>query len=132
MRTIRTTCLVGSLLVALPRAGLFRAGTVSATTGNTATTPVPALYKVPLKVSDLYPGQYSLLPLRAVRNGRESAGTRGLGMGPGHTQTAICLQGSFLPPRRNATSRAPVRALVRGASADPPAATARYWMPFTI
>ena len=60
MRPIRTTCLVSLLLVALLCAGLMRAGAVSATTGNTAAKPVPALYKVPLKVADLYPGQYSL------------------------------------------------------------------------
>ncbi len=44
----------------LAAVGLFGAGTASATTGNTSTTPVPALYRVPRQVAVLYPGQYSL------------------------------------------------------------------------
>jgi hypothetical protein len=59
MRVARLACLI-CLLAGVLGAGFVGARTVSATTGNTTTTPVPALYKVPRAVATLYPGQYQL------------------------------------------------------------------------
>lgn len=60
MRTVRTACVLCSLLMGLVCASVLDNGTVSATTGPSNTTPVPALYKVPHRVAVLYPGQYAL------------------------------------------------------------------------
>jgi hypothetical protein len=60
MRLVRVAWSMAFILAGLG-GGLCRSvGGVSATTGNNATNPVPALYKVPHQIEILYPGQYSL------------------------------------------------------------------------
>jgi hypothetical protein len=60
MRAVRLALFLGLFLALLMTGGLRGAGVVSATTGNSDTTPVPARFKVPHKIEVLYEGAYVL------------------------------------------------------------------------
>lgn len=60
MKKIRTLGLLGSLLVSAACIGFSGTHTALATTGNSPTSPVPALYKVPAQIAKVLPGQYVL------------------------------------------------------------------------